>query len=74
MDSSYWLSIVENLNLLLHTARNCKSLYRELDPTDNAFFLVNALDVDQLADVFHFDVHELTRWPSWVFTAVDANC
>jgi hypothetical protein len=36
-------------------------------------FVVNALDVDLLADVSHFDVHKLTRWPSWVFAAIVAN-
>jgi len=67
------MTLMENLHLLLTSARNCESLERKLDSTDNAVFVVNALDVDLLADVSHFDVHKLTRWPSWVFAAIVAN-
>jgi hypothetical protein len=72
MDLSSWSSFVENFNPFLASARNCESLERNLNSTDHAFFVINALDVDLLADVSHFDVHELTRWPSWLFATIVA--
>ena len=73
MDPFCWISTVENLNKLLNSARNCESLEKKLNSSYNAVFFVNALDVDLLADVSHFDVHKLTRRLSWVFAAIVAN-
>ena len=72
VDLSSWPSVVENFNPFLASARNCKSLKRNLNSSDNAFFVINALDVDLLADVSNFDIHELTCWPSWFFATIVA--